>query len=204
MSLTHLVHRVRLPLDPFQVSGVNDKLTALAPLTWRGKDTNIECGFFVNGTFVDTVKDQYSALTLRLFKDLDTAPVLEKTATLPSADITEEDWNGGTAAKTHVTFALADTDLDLVIDDATDNAQRFYLVVYGTTASSAKEVVMGLAVLSVYKSGPDLTPDTPTQLVKLRNGSIYVKNRTTGDWHELIVDGAAGVEHIRLGDATTV
>ena len=202
MSLDYLIHRVRLALDPFKPDGVPDALTSGAPLTWRGKTTQIECGFFVNGVFVDTVKDKYTALTLRLFKDLDTAPIIEKTATLPTANITMEEWTGGTAAKTHATFTLTAAEMDLVIDDSSLNKQEFYLIVYGSITTGSVEIVMGLAKLSVVKSGADLTPDVPTQMCKLRNGSIYLKNRTTGNWHELIVDGAAGQEHVRLGDAT--
>lgn len=204
MSVSHLIHRVRLPLDPFSPDGVNDALTSKKPMTWRGKDTQIECGFFVNGVFCDAVKDKYTALTIRLLKDLDTAPVIEKTATLPTADITLADWTAGTEAKTHATFALTDTEMDLVVDDSQENRQTFYIVVYGTCATSTYNIVLGLARLDVVKAGPDLTPDIPTQVCKLRNGSIYLKNRTTGAWHELIMDGAAGQEHIRLGDATTL
>jgi hypothetical protein len=201
---THLIHRVRIKLDPYKPDGQNDAITALAPMTWRGKTTQVECGLFLNDVFVTTVKDQYTALTMRLFNTLDDAPVLEIAGTLPTADITSDEWIAGTAAKTHVTFAITAAQLDLVIDNAAENRQMFYIVVTGTVVTSAAAVVLGLAKLAIMKSGPDLTPDIPTQVCKLRNGSIYLKNRTTSAWHELILDGAAGQEHIRLGEATTL
>lgn len=204
MSLSHLIHRVRLPLDPFKPDGVSDSITASAPMTWRGKDTSIECGFFVNGVFCDVVKDKYTSLTIRVFKDLDSAPVIEKTGTLPAAEISLVEWDSKAADKTHVSFVLTNSDLDLVVDDSAQNRQSFYVIVYATAVTTSYQVVLGLAKMDIMKSGPDLTPDIPTQNCKLRNGGIFLKNRTTGNWHELIVDGAAGAERMRLGDATTV
>lgn len=200
----HLIHRVRLKLDPFKPDGQADALTGLSPLTWRGKTTQIECGLYVNDVFVTSVKDKYTALSLRLFNTLDDAPILDKAATLPAADITEEEWLGKTAAKTSVTFSLTAAELDLVIDNSSENRQIFYVVVYGTVVTSSAAVVLGLAKMALMKSGPDLTPVSLTQVCKFRNGSIYLKNRTTAAWHELILDGAAGQEHIRLGAATTL
>lgn len=201
MSVTHLFHRVRIKLDPTKPEGQNDAITSLAPITWRGKSTNVECGLFVNDVFVDTVKDQYTALTLRLYDALNDAPLIEKAGALPSANITSADWLTSAYDKTHVTFSLTAAEMDLILDDPTENKQEYILVVYGTVITTGAEIVLGLAKLSVMESGPDVTPDLPAQVVKLRNSSIYLKNRTTGSWHELIVDGAAGQERMRLGEA---
>lgn len=201
MSTTHLFHRVRVKLDPCMPGGQNDEITGAAPLTWRGKTSRFECGVYVNNVFIDTVKDQYTALTLRLYTNLDGAPVVEKAGTLPAANITEAEWITKAADKTHVTFELTAAEMDLVIDNATEDKQLFILVVYGTVVTSSAEVVLGLAKVYLMKSGPDLTPDAVAQVVRLRNGSIFFKNRTTGSWHEMIVDGAAGQERISLGAA---
>ena len=121
-----------------------DSITGKQPVTWRANATDIEVGVFTDDTPIDLTG--FTNLELVIRPDRVTADnvAYNLVATPDSDTITLVGWDAGTDQ--HVTFSLADNELNLDLDGK--ESKSYWLAITGTDASG-NETTFGTSWLTV-------------------------------------------------------
>jgi len=134
-----------------------DSITGKQPVTWRANATNIEVGVFTDDTPIDLTG--FTNLELVVRPDRVTADnVAYNLVAAPDSDtITLVGWDAGTDQ--HVTFSLADNELNLDLDGK--ESKSYWLAITGTDASG-NETTFGTSWLTVEEDN-NATADPPPE-----------------------------------------
>lgn len=197
--------RIRLALDPYDHTMVEDELTVELPKLWRGTNASIEVAIFNNGSILTDFSNIVSVVmeihgAIRLSAPLTSKTVLAAQLTACS----KVDWDAKAADKRHAIFTLAydETQYDL----GTDGSQTatFWIVFHATTTSGEK-ITLGGTQLTVEEDGAENgipaigVADAP--LWNISGNELQLWNTTLGKFQSLYITGAAGAETIVIGEA---
>lgn len=211
MSVQVASHRIRLQADPTKKGAMVDQITLADPWSWRGVFVQVEVGIFQANAFVDDISNidkiyLLAALntkrsTVRYWqKEIDSAAM--------NATLTSAEWASKAADKTHATFDLSAADTNFDFAYATDNELKIWLVVHIKLKTTARPITLGGASWSVQEDSVDdsipVTGMTPQGIVVTSDFRCLVRNRTTGNYHEMELDGPADNPSPIFGPEETV
>lgn len=193
--------RLRFACNSRSHNLVVDKLTSNAAIIWRGVPVDVEFALFVDSTIVDD-KSNLTAVYFELHANpRSTAPLVQKTLTAAELDMTisEANWNDG--SKEHGTFALAHADTQVDFTGATDEKRNLFWVIHALT-TDGKYITCGCGQITIEEDGAQndlaiLGASNPTVMVV--DGDLRIKNRTTGEWRNLLLEGSGEEETIKWG-----
>lgn len=193
--------RLRFACNSRSHNLVTDKLTGSAAIIWRGVPVDVEFALFVDTTLVDD-KANLSAVYFELHATpRSTAPLVQKTLTAADLDMTisEANWTDGT--KQHGTFALAHADTQVDFTGATDEKRTLFWVIHAIT-TEGKYITCAAGQITIEEDGAQndlaiLGAANPT--IRVVDGDLQIKNRTTGVWRNVFLEGAGDEETLKWG-----
>lgn len=193
--------RLRFACNSRSHSLVTDKLTSNAAIIWRGVPVDVEFALFVDTTIVDD-KTNLSAVYFEIHATpRSSAPLIQKTIAAADLDMTisEANWNDG--SKEHGTFALAHADTQVDFANATDEKRTLFWVIHALT-TDGKYITCGCGQITVEEDGAqnDLAIlGASNATVRVTDGDLQIKNRTTGIWRNVFLEGSGAEETIKWG-----
>jgi hypothetical protein len=192
--------RLRFACDSRSHSLVVDKLTGQAAIVWRGVPVSVEFALFVDSTIVDD-KSNLTAVYFELHSPRTSLPLVQKTILAADLDVTisEANWNDGT--KEHGTFELTPDDTQVDMASATDDKRVLSWVIHAVT-TDGDYITCGVGQITIEEDGAHndvgiLGASNPT--ARVIDGDLQIKNRTTGVWRNVILDGSGDDEHLTWG-----
>jgi hypothetical protein len=211
MSVQVASHRIRLQVDATKKGAVVDQITGSDPWSWRGVFVQVEIGIFQAGVFADSISNidkiyLLAALntkrsTVRYWqKEIDSAEM--------NATLTASEWATKDSDKAHATFDLSAADTNFDFTYATDNVLGIWLVTHIKLKTTARPITLGGASWSVQEDSVDdsipVTGMTPQGIVVTSDFRCLVRNRTSGKYHEMELDGPADNPSPIFGPEETV
>jgi hypothetical protein len=193
--------RLRFACNSRSHSLVTDKLTGAAAIIWRGVPVDVEFVLYVDTALVDD-KSNLSAVYFELHATpRSSAPLVQKTLVPGDLDMTisEANWLDGT--KEHGTFALAHADTQVDFATASDEKRNLFWVIHALTTDN-KYITCGCGQITIEEDGAQndlavLGASNPT--VAVVDGDLRIKNRTTGEWRNIWIEGAGDEETLKWG-----
>lgn len=193
--------RVRFACNSRSHALVTDKLTANAAIIWRGVPVDVEFALFVDTTIVDD-KSNLSAVYFELHATpRSSAPLIQKTLTASELDMTISEANWTDGSKEHGTFSLAHADTQVDFSNSTDEKRTLFWVIHALTTDN-KYITCGCGQITVEEDGAQndlaiMGAANPT--VRVTDGDLQIKNRTTGIWRNVFLEGSGAEETIKWG-----
>lgn len=183
MTTALSIYRIRLKLDPRVLTDVPCTITGATPQLWRGVDAQVECGFYMGGTIVDSFTN-IATVYLQIHRLRSGPALVQKSLAVGSLTAcTDPNWTTGTGQHAIFTLPAADTQFDLT--GSQQDALTFWLVVHAVTTGGAR-ITLGGSQLKVVEDGAqndlDVVPmSAPTWRIK--NGDLQLWNPDTGLYH---------------------
>ena len=167
--------RIRIGVEVEQKSDkLIDSITSNSPRVWRGVDIQIEFALIYNGEIVDV--SEFSAITFEVRPYAQRSGNLLMSRTLAAADfnaaLSLQEWTEGTSQHGIISFAAAETNLDLNGANAAD----FWFVLSGVTNTApVRRVTFGGGKLTMIEDGSlsDVVQTPPLGSSILPIGSVY-------------------------------
>lgn len=191
MSLSLGQRRIRLSVDPYSHDALTCRLQGSVPKIWRGTDTYIEIGMYLDGVFVDT-STGISAINVDILpaNDRDAAPLLQKTdASIDT--ISEADWTGNTASKYHARVALSRSETQFDMTNAVDNILSLWIVIHALMATG-EYITLGAGQLLVEEDGAQNGLSAITAAVpaaRLSDGELQLYDPDAAAWRTIMISG---------------
>ena len=223
--------RIRLEADAAKNTendAMKDVLWNATPHLWRGNDVQFEIGLFVAGTIVDDVNNIESlTVEVRPSSDRTGTPVMTKT--LQAGDLnsppTQAEWDTQDATKCHALVVFTGDETNVNLGTATSVAYWLTVSVV-TTDSPGRDITVGFSTLTIEEDGAGAAGSPPTNdplyytrtqcdaryarqtpdagSYRVKDGQhIQLYNPDQDKWHTVTVRGAAGSEHIDIGEGET-
>jgi hypothetical protein len=196
MSQTLPRQRIRVALDPLSHDGLSCILQGRAPILWRGTDAYIECGFFTDGVFVDSLTGIVSAtLDILSYSDRDGSPLVTKTVLAADfgTTLTSEQWTSAAADKYHARFALDRTDTQFDMTDAVDHVLNLWLVVHALM-SGGEYITLGAGQIQVEEDGAQnglSVINAAAPAFRILDGEIQLWDPAEEKYRTLMIDAGA-------------
>lgn len=186
---THTRERIRIKFDVESLKAQTDEIAGGTPAMWRNNDVQFELGFFFDDEPIDA--SPFSEIKI-IVKELDnrqaSAPLMQGVVSSASMTpvFTAEEWNNQQKQHCILSFAAADTRLDLKGEDS----RGFWLAVIARTADG-KRITLGSTTLTLHHDGEDETsvlPPVGSTIVpssaSYSGAGIYVlSGLTPGRWY---------------------
>lgn len=207
-TLAARIIRIKVDLDSFEP--LVDVATSQPPKSWNGSDVVFQLGLFRGANAVDP--STVSSLTIRIgdFQNRQATPYVEATAAGAEIDLTMDASTWGDGTKQHLEIPVTAENMTFGLGG---NEKTFWLAVgVVTTDVPALHLSLGGGPFVVVEPGATTSPGGGTFLTEAQSDARYIArsiagssfrlnaggqhlqlyNATTGLWHTIFCDGAAG------------
>ena len=205
--------RLRLRVDVEQKTGASDALRGATPIAWRSADIVFETALFFHGEVVDV--SNLAALTIEIkapganntAPDAADDPLASKTVTAFDNSLAAATWTD--LSKQHVTVAFTAEEMNFAL-----GGRQYQWMVVSLLTTAGKVLTAAAGVIDIREDGYDSAGTAPTldgtaytkaesnALYPLRAdaaaayrftsaGMLQLKDKTTGLWRTLFLDGGA-------------
>ncbi len=195
--------KLRLKCNWRSHAAMVDIITNTAPLIWRGNDLDIQIGLFDG----DAIHDDLSTVTsviVELHQDR-SATIGALWQKVSGTDFsltacTQTNWDNGTGQHAVVPVTAVQTNVDMT--GHTNYRKSFWLVVH-VVLTSGKKKTYGFTMLEIEEDSAQLglAPiGTTSGNARMNSSGMFVlKNRTTGEYRTIFLEGSGNEETLAFG-----